>query len=150
MGGTAWDYSFLKDIETRPDLYLVVSGGNGQFPARPNLKRLASDSSIFHPDLVNACDAVIGKVGYSTLAEVYHAGLPFGYLERPQFREAGSLVDYIQAQMPGQRFTETELQDGSWLARLPALLALPRRRQGQANGADQIAQFINELLVIAQ
>jgi hypothetical protein len=147
MGGVAWDYSFLKDIETRPDLYLIVSGGNGQFPARPNLKRLASDSSIFHPDLVNACDAVIGKVGYSTLAEVYQAGLPFGYLERSQFREAKSLVAYIQARMQGQRFTEAELQDGSWLAKLPALLDLPRCPQGQANGADQIAQFISKVFV---
>jgi hypothetical protein len=145
MGGVAWDYSFLKEVENRADLYLVVSGGNGHFPGRPNLKRLAPDSSIFQPDLVNACDAVIGKVGYSTLAEVYQAGLPFGYIERPQFRETTSLVDYIQAQMQGQRFTESELQNGSWLARLPALLALPRHRQTRANGADQIAQFIGEL-----
>ena len=142
MGGIDWDYSFLSKVENRPDLYLIVSGGNGQFPSRPNLKRLPPDSPIFHPDLVNACDAVIGKVGYSTVAEVYQAGLPFGYIERPQFREAGSLVAYIQAQMPGQPFTEAELQDGSWQARLPALLALPRRCQARANGADQIAQFI--------
>ena len=75
MGGGTWDYSFLKEVENWPDLYLIVSGGNGQFPSRPNLKRLAPDSPIFHPDLVNACNAVIGKVGYSTLTEVYQAGL---------------------------------------------------------------------------
>ena len=32
--------------------------------------------SVFHPDLVNASDAVIGKAGYNTLAEVFYAGTP--------------------------------------------------------------------------
>jgi hypothetical protein len=101
---------------------------------------------LFHPNLVNACDAVIGKVGYSTLAEVYHAGLPFGYIPRQEFRESSRLVEYIAQHMPGLAITPAQFDDGSWLSQLPQLLALPRLTRHAPNGADQAARFIHQLL----
>jgi hypothetical protein len=103
-------------------------------------------SSFFHPDLINACDAVIGKVGYSTLAEVYHAGNPFGYVARQDFRESPALTAYIAQHMPGIAITPEQFDDGSWLSQLPQLLALPRLTRHEPNGADQAAHFICQLL----
>jgi hypothetical protein len=103
-------------------------------------------SSFFHPNLVNACDAVIGKVGYSTLAEVYHAGLPFGYVGRLDFRESPILTAYIAQHMQGIAITPAQFDDGSWLSQLPQLLALPRLTRHEPNGADQAAHFICQLL----
>jgi len=148
MGGMDWDYGLaLRGLKAQPGLVVVVPE-NGSQPAGQveNLITLSRNSGIFHPDLVNACDAVIGKVGYSTLAEVYRAGVPFGYVERPSFPEASILVDHIKTNMQGLRFLERELQNGSWLTRLPALLALPSFEPNGANGADQIASFVSDLL----
>ena len=110
-----------------------------------NLIALPHRSRFFHPDLVNASDAVIGKVGYSTVAEVYWAGVPFGYVSRPHFRESQALVQFIAQEMPGILLDES-FDTGDWLVRLPEILTLPRvLRQGQ-NGAEQAARFLDQLV----
>lgn len=147
MGGMEWDYTALEQVKNQADLHLVIAGSNRQRQNLANLIHLPRDSGIFHPDLINACDAIVGKVGYSTLAEVYQAGVPFGYLARPEFRESPALVDYIEVEMSGLPLTETQLQSGKWLSSLVELLALPRIQRDQVNGADQIARFICDLLI---
>jgi hypothetical protein len=103
-------------------------------------------STHFHPDLVNASDVVIGKAGYSTLAEVYHAGIPFGYRARPRFRESQVLTSYIEQHMHGLPVAETDFYDGSWVTRIEELLAMPRFSRRDVHGAGQAARFICALL----
>ncbi len=146
MGGAVWDYTFLERLKNQGDLYLVVAGNNRPLQSQGNIINLPRASDIFYPDILNACDAVIGKAGYSTIAEVYHAGVPFGYIGRPRFRESLVLMNYIQAKISGLPFTGAQLQNGSWLSRAAELLALPRIRRNEVNGADQIADFICRLL----
>lgn len=148
MGGMDWDYTFLERLKDLGEIYLVAAGNTGQTEQRGNIIILARNSGLYHPDLVNACDAVIGKTGYSTLAEVYQAGVPFGYVSRPAFREAPVMEDFIHTSMQGLPFTETELQDSSWLTKLQKLLALPIIQRDNTNGADQIARFIGSLLEV--
>jgi len=148
MGGAGWNYTFGEQLSQFKNVYFVIAGGDhDKIQGRPkNLIVLARNSDIFHPDLINAADVVIGKVGYSTLAEVYQAGAPFGYVARAQFRESRALVDYIQKNIPGMAFDEAEFENGSWLAKLPALLDMPKRQPSHINGAAQVAVFINNLL----
>jgi hypothetical protein len=94
--------------------------------------------------LINAVDVVIGKVGYSTLAEVYQAGVPYGYVLRPRFRESYVLENFIDTEMNSLVIAETEFETGAWLAKLPNLLDLPRLKCREATGADQVASFILE------
>jgi hypothetical protein len=95
MGGIPWHYTFLEQLAGQRDLYFVIPGADEQIQNQgsyPGVVLLPHHSDFFHPDLVNACDAVIGKAGYSTVAEVYHAGVPFGYIARPRFRESQVLA----------------------------------------------------------
>jgi hypothetical protein len=110
---------------------------------------LSHHSGFFHPDLLNACDAVVGKLGYSTLAEAYQAGIPFGYIQRPRFRESAVLAAYIQAEMRGLEIPAAHFEDGSWLSALPALLALPRIERRGRNGAVEVVEFISQLLKLS-
>ena len=103
---------------------------------------LPAHSEHFHPDLVAASDAVVGKVGYSTLAEVYAAGVPFGYVLRPDFRESQVLVDFIRRHMDGLSIDVAQFYRGGWLSVLPELLAMPRRKRRASNGARQIAEIL--------
>ena len=111
-----------------------------------NLIILPHRSDFYHPDLVNAADGVIGKVGYSTLSEIYHGGVPFGYVARSNFRESESIVKFIQKHMHGIAVSESEFNNGSWTLKLSDLLDFEPVIRNIANGAEQISRFIKNLL----
>ena len=142
MGGMVEQHLSLEELTGQGDAYFVILGSHSSMQIRDNLVLSPHHSGFFHPDLIHACDAVIGKVGYSTLAEVYHAGVPFGYVTRPNFRESEALAAYVEKHMKGFAITEAQFQDGSWIGRLPDLLALPRVRRTGPNGAGQVANFV--------
>jgi hypothetical protein len=147
MGGTPAEHNFLHQLEQQSEIYFVIPGGKlvreiRTMEMRGNLRLLPQHSAFFHPDLVNACDAVVGKIGYSTIAEIYQAGIPYGYVRRADFRESEMLPVFIEQHMQGMDIPETEFESGAWVARLPELLALPRIERNEPNGADEVANFI--------
>lgn len=147
MGGIPWDFNtFFERLAGQPDIYFIIPGGSERVMQRANLVLLPHHSEFYHPDLVNVADGVIGKLGYSTLAEVYHAGLPFGYIPRPGFRESEVLAQYVDQNMSSLAITAAQFESGAWLSRLAELLALPRIERAEPNGADEAAYFIAGLL----
>jgi hypothetical protein len=146
MGGIPAQYPFLHRLADLGAIFFVIPGGSTSMQIRENVILLPHHTKIFHPDLVNACDVVIGKAGYSTVAEVYHAGIPFGYITRQRFRESHILAAYIDKHMRGLPITQAQFHDGSWLSSLPELLALPRMHRSHPNGADQAARFLYQIL----
>ncbi len=146
MGGIEEKYNFLEQLATNREVHFVIPGASSEVTIRDNLVLLPHHSDYFHPDLVNASDAVIGKVGYSTVGEVYYAGLPFGYVARSRFRESQKLVSFIESRMLGLPISGEQFYSGGWLPSLPDLLALPRIHRTDPRGAEQIAHFIHELI----
>jgi hypothetical protein len=147
MGGIADQVQCLDRLTQHRTVYFVIPGAaSTSVQKRDNLVLLPHNHDLFHPDLVRACDAVVGKAGYSTLAEVFHAGVPFGYISRPAFRESAVLAAYIDRQMPSMAIPPEQFHTGDWLSRLPELLALPHARRRVPNGAEQAARFIQRLL----
>lgn len=146
MGGIRERFPFLEGLKRQKDIHFLIPGGSERRAVRDNLVLLPHHSAFFHPDLLQASDAVIGKVGYSTLAECYEAGVPFGFIERTGFRESPELVSFIQREMKGFPIRAQEFYDGTWLGRLPDLLSLPRIRRPNPRGAAQAANYIRDLL----
>jgi UDP-N-acetylglucosamine:LPS N-acetylglucosamine transferase len=144
MGGIPEKYTFLRGLTRQPDVYFVVPGGSDSMELTENLVLLPHHTDFHHPDLVNASDAVIGKLGYSTLAEVYHAGVPFGYISRLNFRESKRLAGYVEREMPGIPIQESDFHTGNWVSQVPKLLALQRTQRKGPNGSEQIATYICE------
>lgn len=145
MGGIPGQYPFVEQLSAYADLVFVIPGGAAQRQQQGNVMLLPHRSEFFHPDLVYAADVVVGKVGYSTVSEVYAAGIPFGYILREDFREAPALAAYIEQHIPGLQIEQARFNTGQWLASLPQLLALPRAMHQGPNGADQVAQFVMSL-----
>jgi hypothetical protein len=145
MGGISASHPYLRSLEKRDDVYFILPGASGDVRTHSNLILLPHRSRLFHPDLVQASDAVIGKAGYSTLAEVFYAGVPFGYVVRPDFRESSSLASFIQEQMEGICIQEENFDSAAWVSRLDDLLALPRSIPSVPNGASEIARFLSGL-----
>jgi len=146
MGGVPEPYAFLSQLQHYRDMAFVVLGAADALERRDNVVLLPLRPAFYSPDLIYACDAVVSKIGYSTLAEVYHAGVPLGYIGRPQFRETSVLASYITANMSGLAITEAAFQSGAWLSCLPDLLRLPRQPQRESRGAEQIARFVYGLV----
>lgn len=145
MGGFPEQHEFvdrLRDVGA----FFVVPGTADTVRHEGNVIELPHHSDFYHPDLVQAVDCVIGKVGYSTIAEVYHSGVPFGYVSRSHFRESPPLAKYIADNIPSMPIAQADFRSGAWLKQLPELLALPRRCPALPNGADTVAEFVLELL----
>jgi hypothetical protein len=145
LGGMADALQFPPE-SGEADLVFAVPGASEQARREANRLLLPHVGAVYHPDLVNACDAVIGKTGYSTVAEAYHAGVPFGYIDRPAFREAPVLARFIETEMGGFEVPAEVLRSGQWRAPALALLSQERRARGRPNGAEAAAEFIASLL----
>ncbi len=146
MGGTSTCYNLPAALRENSALTVIIPGGGKHEVREDNIILLPKHSQFFHPDLIDAADAVIGKLGYSTLAEIYYAGCPYGYILRERSREARVLAQFVKQQMIGIPLTASEFEAGSWLEIIPDLFQLPRRKRESKNGAHMIAQFIREVI----
>jgi hypothetical protein len=146
MGGIPESYPFLKETEDYPSVYFILPGAAEELHRRGNMVCLPHRSKFYHPDLVNASDALIGKIGYSTLAEAYFASVPFGCIERNDFRESRVLVSFVRDRIGGLPIRPGEFYTGTFLSSLPSLLSMPRLQRIEPNGAEQAASFILGLL----
>jgi hypothetical protein len=144
MGGLSGSdaHTFIDQLAAQRGITFIIPGGDAALHTEGNVIVLPYHSRFYHPDLVNAVDALVGKTGYSTVAEAYHAGVPYGYVPREHFPESEVMEAYIQAHMRGSRIGEDEFRSGAWLQRLPELLALGRITRDEPNGAEQVAEFV--------
>ena len=142
MGGVKESKDYAVGLERLNDIHFIIPGVKNEPHQCANLTFLPFQSDFFHPDLINAADAVIGKVGYSTIAEVYQAGKPFGYVERPTFRESIVLVKFIKDRLPSLPISEEELYSGNWVKKIPKLINMPTDKNLQKNGADANSEFV--------
>ena len=145
-GGVRDKYPFLKNLTAKKEICFVVPGGSEHPEQQDNFILLPFRSGFNHADLVNAADAVVGKVGYSTIAEVYQAGVPFGYVPRSNFRETGKLVAFIEKEMTGLCIGEEEFKTGKWLSKVSQLLSSPKTPRHNHNGSHQAADLIRDIL----
>jgi len=144
-GGVPKENPPTEALKQFPNIQFVIPGLTETL-SEDNVLCLTSTSPFFHPDLVEAADAVIGKAGYSTIAEVFHSGVPFGYVPRPEFPESKVLTDFIDTQMAGIPIDQPTFQSGAWRDELEQLLSMPRRSPGIPNGAQPIAEYTLKLI----
>ena len=144
-GGIATNHRFIDRLGSLKEIFFVIPGANREMDVPENVILMPHRSSIYHPDLVNASNAVVGKTGYSTLAEVYAAGVPFGFVSRSDFRESLRLNEFVKSKMTGIEIGVDRFENGRWLPQVSELVNLPRCRPRGPNGADQIAEFICNL-----
>lgn len=142
MGGVPHGGFATEALRRLPEIEFVLAGGA---PARKRLGNallLPHRSGLHHPDLVAAADAVVGKIGYSTLAEVSRAGVPYGFVPRAGFRESAVLARWLIERGRGLRIAPAAFASGAWVRFVPDLLALGRTRERFTDGASEAAAAI--------
>lgn len=146
MGGVPWRHASLAALANHDDAFFVVPGASDTPTRRPTLLTIPHRSDHYHPDLVNAADLVVGKIGYSTLAETLASGAGFLAVPRPHFPESSLLADYARSTMRAQMITQAELECHGWLDRIASMSAPADRPRYPSAGADQAASAILGLL----
>jgi len=121
---------------------LVAPGSGDGIRHEGNLIRIPTMGGPYHPDLVAASDLVVAKLGYSTVAEVYHAGTALAYLRRPIFPESSILEGFVREQIPSAALAGNWLEDPSTTRILKELLETPRPTDPRPNGAETAAELI--------
>ncbi len=133
----------LRELLHRyPRLHVLLPGGE-YLPSIPRLSTPPREA-CYHPNLVAAADFILAKAGYSTVAEAYHAGVPFAYLSRPQFPETPVLAAFIEANLGGLAVPALDWAEHTWPRLLGDLLSMPRREPRDPNGAEAAAKFVLE------
>ncbi len=148
MGGVEWPYrgveSRLRDLPG--DFWLVIPGADARPRRLGRALLLPHRSDYYHPDLIQASDAVIGKLGYSTVAEIHDAGVPFGYVARPTFPESPPVEAWVRRHLPCRRVDAESFIAWRWLEEIEPLLAMPAGRRHPPGGAADAAERILSLL----
>jgi hypothetical protein len=143
MGGTRTGFPFLEQLKTRfPGVRFVISGATELIETDQNLTLLPVHCSLHHPDLVRAADLVIGKAGYSTIAEVHAAGTPFGCFVRADYPEMGPLVKFVEKEIPGKTLGPGQFANGQWLDALPELLEIGSIPRPSVTAAAECAALV--------
>ena len=87
---------------------------------------------------------MIGKLGYSTLAECWTMGKPLGRVPSAHFREAPVLDGWAAKNLPGLSIDHDEFLSGAWLTRTDELLAI-EGGENQSGGADAAAEILERI-----
>jgi hypothetical protein len=146
MGGIRWDFDSLDRLRRATDISFVIPGAAERESRDGNIVRLPFKSSFYHPDLVRASDVVVGKLGYSTVAETYHAGARLFFVARPQFRESAILEKFARDVMAAEEIPEGDFVSGDWLEALAGGIPHQIPTDQRPNGADHAAELILDLL----
>lgn len=146
FGGVEGALSNPRSWRIPAGVEIVVPGGAVSEERIGRLVLLPHHTPLYHPDLVAASDLVVGKLGYSTVAEAVAAGTRLAYLPRPAFREHAVLAEFVRRRLPTLELERAAFASGAWLAELPALLAAPRPAPPSEDGAALAARALLDRL----
>jgi uncharacterized protein (TIGR00661 family) len=146
MGGVPIDFQDEMLSKAPSNLKIIFPVGNlTEEKIYKNYHLLPHNHRYFHPDLVQAADLIIAKVGYSTLSEAYHADTPILYIPRPTFPESQELEKFIHRSMVGKEISETDLSSGGWINKAVKIMEQQASVvKNKINGANQVLAFFLE------
>ncbi len=134
-----------RELPLPPDVVALIPHRRAGIEVRDRVIRIPAEGGPYHPDLVAASDLVIGKLGYSTVAEVYHADTAFAYLTRPRFPESPVLEAFVDEHVRSAPLSTDWPRDPLSRAVVGRLLETGRRSLSRTQGADRAARLIVEL-----
>mgnify|MGYP001104974358 CR=1 FL=1 len=146
MGGIEQKYQSIGQLGFSAAIKFVIPGGASTYQVEKNVILLPHHSNIYHPDLVYASDLVVGKLGYSTVAEAFYAGIPYLFVPRDNFPETEPLGKFVHEQLNGEEISLRDFETGNWIEKLPRIFDMKSIERNELNGAFQIAAYLEPYL----
>lgn len=140
MGGYGEQMPFLDRLAGLDDFEFLITGAE-QTDSAGNLRLFDNNTPLFMPDVLRAADAVVAKLGYGTVTEVWREGVPFVRVTRPDFREMASLEAFAEEELSGRTLTMHDFLGGAWIDELDTFVTLPRRPRA-TGGASRVADIL--------
>ncbi len=144
-GGLGHELGWLQNYEHN-EVKILVAAGMGASKRGRSVISLGQDMGYYHPDLMAACDGVIAKLGYSTVAEAWSQGRPIAYVGRETFREAPVLERFVCQQLPAVKIEQQSLDHEVLKQTIHKLRSFQPAQRTSVNGADRIAHDMREWL----
>jgi len=143
MGGIPHNYQLIDPLEKQEQLTFLLPGTSGHLKYENNCILFPHESDFFHPDLVGASDLVVGKLGYSTLAEVYATSTPFLYIKREGFKEMEILESFARNYLNASPIHKRMFEGTQWISQIHELLerSSPIKAPSQ-DGAGKAAHYL--------
>jgi hypothetical protein len=110
--------------------------------APANLQRVHLDSGVSFAELLPACDAIISKLGYGTVADSIAANVAMLWPARVGFREDPLIAEEAAPFLRQRQIHLDRFRGGDWGEDLDALLAQPAPGQRMPTDGDQVAAGI--------
>ena len=145
MGGYTEAMPFLGALEALQGVTILVTGAHAT-ETRGSLRLFDNGTRLYMPHLVRAADAVVAKLGYSTVAEVWREGRPLAYVTRADFREMPPLRAWVAERIPGFEIRGEDFAGGGWIERISELLEIPPPDPQPKGGADMVVDLVVEKL----
>ena len=147
MGGIPENLDFAVNSHIPDNLTLLLPGTFEKTEHAGNKILLPHHSGYYHPDMVHAADFIIGKAGYSTIAEVCAAGAAYGYISRENFRESDVTAAFLSKRPNTLEIALERFESFTLDEEIIALLILGKTAPQSVNGADTAAAFISSRLL---
>ena len=146
MGGIPIDHNDGNKFSITDSIkYLFPVNNINAKNENENIIFLSHNHPYFHPDLVNASDLVIGKLGYSTVAETYSLAKPFLFIGRTNFRESRVLEKFVRENMISDDIELNDIFSLQTIKKIRELISKTNSKKPPANGADQIVNIIRNM-----
>ncbi|MBI9048357.1 MAG: hypothetical protein JEZ00_02975 [Anaerolineaceae bacterium] len=142
LGGIPDQIQINASSMNKTGVTFIVPGIGQEIQKIENTLFLPHHSSFYHPDLVACADAIIAKVGYSTIAEAYASRIPMGYIPRYDFPESKFLSAYSRDKLCGVEIKLNEFLSGRWTEKIDQILQTSLDQSEVLNGAEQISEWI--------
>jgi UDP:flavonoid glycosyltransferase YjiC (YdhE family) len=97
-------------------------------------------------DIQASADALLTKLGYSTVVEAGCLGIPLLHLPRGDWPEERPLTEWLRRHAPVQAVVLEDLRSGAMADRLEVLWAAPRPEPAVPSGAEEAAEILLEYL----
>ena len=125
---------------------MCIVCGAGQPPGGDPLPSnfILAPIDVYTPDVIVACDVVMGKIGYGTTSECLAHHRPMVFLRRDFFNEEPFLRNLLELNDSAVEMKRRDFISGNWTPYLERAAALTPRYSEPTNGADVVAaELIN-------
>ena len=146
MGGIPENLDFAVESSIPDDVTLLLPGTFEKMEILGNKVLLPHHSDCYHPDMVHAADFVIGKAGYSTIAEVCASGAAYGFISRDNFRESDVTAAFLRRRPNSLEISHEHFEAFTLDEEIGKLLKLGKTAPQPVNGSVIAADFILQTL----
>ena len=157
FGGLSGDVSWKLDNESLPDKWVCAvcsaiwptcldGDGDGGGGRRGDENFLRLDRDVYLPDIIEAADVVLGKIGYGSVSECICHRTPLIYVPRKNFAEEKYLKALLSKFNTCTEMSSEDFRSGKWKEAIEEADRLEPNFEGNANGGFECAKTILRLV----